>query len=146
MVKIIRIIYLSLICWSLQIANFAIAKEKLQIGLLVPLTGVNKDIGKSIIKAVSLAVKDIDNNLIEIFPKDTATRPNQTLRSAYELKQMGIKIIIGPVFSVASIGIVITPDGKAVVFRPSLLGQAPDPPELNISTSDLRLVLSLYSG
>tara|TARA_B100000965_G_scaffold154741_1_gene128689 strand:+ start:2755 stop:3978 length:1224 start_codon:yes stop_codon:yes gene_type:complete len=98
MIKIITIIYLSFIFWSLQITNFAIAKEKLQIGLLVPLTGVNKDIGKSIIKAVSLAVKDIDNNLIEIFPKDTATRPNQTLRSAYELKQMGIKIIIGPIF------------------------------------------------
>ena len=98
MMKIIRIIYLSFLCWSLQTAHFAIAQEKLQIGLLVPLTGSNKDVGKSIIKAVSLAVKDIDNNLIEIFPKDTATRPNQTLRSAYELKQMGIKIIIGPVF------------------------------------------------
>ena len=96
--KIIRIIYLSFLCLSLQTTNFAIAKEKLQIGLLVPLTGTNKDVGKSIIKAVSLAVKDIDNNLIEIFPKDTATKPNQTLRSAYELKQMGIKVIIGPVF------------------------------------------------
>ena len=98
MMKIIRIIYLSFLCLSLQTTNFAIAKEKLQIGLLVPLTGTNKDVGKSIIKAVSLAVKDIDNNLIEIFPKDTATKPNQTLRSAYELKQMGIKVIIGPVF------------------------------------------------
>ena len=98
MMKIIRIIYLSFLCWLLQTVHFAVAKEKLQIGLLVPLTGKNKDIGKSIIKAVSLAVKDIDNDLIEIFPKDTATRPNQTLRSAYELRQMGIKIIIGPVF------------------------------------------------
>ena len=92
MTKISRIIFLSFLCWFLQTAHFAIAKDKLQIGLLVPLTGPNKDIGKSIIKAVSLAVKDIDNNLIEIFPKDTASRPNQTLRSAFELKQMGIKV------------------------------------------------------
>ena len=98
MTKISRIIFLSFLCWFLQTAHFAIAKDKLQIGLLVPLTGPNKDIGKSIIKAVSLAVKDIDNNLIEIFPKDTASRPNQTLRSAFELKQMGIKVVIGPVF------------------------------------------------
>ena len=62
------------------------------------MTGSNKEIGQSIIKAVSLAIKDIDNNLIEIYPKDTASRPNQTLKSAFELKQMGIKVIIGPVF------------------------------------------------
>ena len=98
MIKVIRIIYLSLIFCLLQSANFAIAQEKIQIGLLVPMTGANKNIGKSIIKAVRLAVKDIDNDLIEIFPKDTSTRPNQTLKSAYELKQMGIKVIIGPVF------------------------------------------------
>ena len=42
--------------------------------------------------------KDIDNNLIEIYPKDTASRSNQTLKSAFELKQMGIKVVIGPVF------------------------------------------------
>ena len=51
-----------------------------------------------IIKAVRLAVKDIDNDLIEIYPKDTATKANQTLKSAFELSEMGIKIVIGPVF------------------------------------------------
>ncbi len=98
MIKVIRIIYLSLLFCLLQSLNFVNAKEKIKIGLLVPMTGTNKDIGKSIIKAVSLAVKDIDNDLIEIFPKDTSTKANQTLRSAYELKQMGIRIVIGPVF------------------------------------------------
>ena len=43
-------------------------------------------------------LKDIDNNLIEIYPKDTATKANQTLKSAFELSEMGIKIVIGPVF------------------------------------------------
>ena len=62
------------------------------------MSGDNKEIGESIIKAVGLAVKDIDNDLIEIFPKDTATRANQTLKSAFELSQMGIKVVIGPVF------------------------------------------------
>ena len=45
-----------------------------------------------------MAVKDIDNDLIEIYPKDTATKANQTLRSAFELSEMGIKVVIGPVF------------------------------------------------
>ena len=74
------------------------ASEKIKIGLLVPMTGTNKELGQSIIKAVSLALKDIDSDLIEIIPKDTATKPNQTLRSAFELKQMGVKVIIGPIF------------------------------------------------
>ena len=62
------------------------------------MSGENKEIGESIIKAVGLAVKDIDNDLIEIYPKDTATKANQTLKSAFELSEMGIKIVIGPVF------------------------------------------------
>ena len=36
------------------------------------MTGNNKDLGQSIIKAVRLALKDIDSDLIEIIPKDTA--------------------------------------------------------------------------
>ena len=98
MKKIIKIISTSFLLLSLNFLNLVNAKEKIKIGLLVPMTGKNKDLGESIIKAASLAVKDIDNNLIEIYPKDTATRANQTLKSAFELKQMGIKIIIGPIF------------------------------------------------
>ena len=41
------------------------AQEKIKIGLLVPMTGDNKEIGESIIKAVGRAVKDIDNNFID---------------------------------------------------------------------------------
>ena len=98
MIKLFKILF-TLICGLfLLFFQAANAKEKIKIGLLVPMTGSNKEIGQSIIKAVSLAVKDIDNNSIEIYPKDTASRPNQTLKSAFELKQMGIKVVIGPVF------------------------------------------------
>jgi ABC-type branched-subunit amino acid transport system substrate-binding protein len=95
LIKILYIIFVSFVCLFFQTAK---ANEKIKIGLLVPMTGPNKDIGKSIIKAVSLAVKDINNNQIEIFPKDTASRANQTLKSAFELSQVGIKVVIGPVF------------------------------------------------
>ena len=98
MKKIIKIISISLLLLSLNFLNLVYANEKIKIGLLVPMTGENKDLGSSIVKAVSLAVKDINNDLIEIYPKDTATRANQTLKSAFELKQMGINIIIGPIF------------------------------------------------
>tara|TARA_B100001057_G_scaffold407760_1_gene421747 strand:- start:32 stop:1186 length:1155 start_codon:yes stop_codon:yes gene_type:complete len=76
----------------------AFSDEKIKIGLLLPMSGSNKDVGQSIIKAVRMAVKDIDSNLIEIIPKDTASKPEITLKSALELRDNGVKIVIGPVF------------------------------------------------
>ena len=98
MIKLIKIIYFIFLYFHFLFFQAVHAQEKIKIGLLVPMTGENKEIGESIIKAVGLAVKDIDNDLIEIYPKDTATKANQTLKSAFELSQMGIKIVIGPVF------------------------------------------------
>ena len=96
--KFIKIIFLVILNFSLLLSFPTQASEKLKIGLMVPLTGPNKDLGKSIIKAVRLAIKDIDSNFIEIIPKDTASKANKALKSAFELKQMGIKVVIGPVF------------------------------------------------
>ena len=73
------------------------AEEKIKIGLLVPMTGNEKEIGSLIIKATRMALKEIGSNNIEIYPKDTGSDPNKTLESAYELKEMGIDIVIGPV-------------------------------------------------
>ena len=73
-------------------------EEKIKIGLLVPLTGDNEKIGKQIVKAVRMALKDIGTNQIEIYPKDTKSDPSTTFRSAVELNQRGISLIIGPVF------------------------------------------------
>ena len=98
MIKLIRFIFF--ICLSCYFLFFKTvnANEKIKIGLLVPMSGTNKEIGESIIKAVGLAVKDIDSDLIEIYPKDTANKANQTLKSAFELSEIGVKIVIGPVF------------------------------------------------
>ena len=98
MIKLIKIIYFIFLSFHFLFFQFANAQEKIKIGLLVPMTGNNKEIGASIIKAVGLAVKDIDNDLIEIYPKDTASKANQTLKSAFELSEIGVKIVIGPVF------------------------------------------------
>ena len=96
--KFIKIIFLVILNFSLLLSFPTQASEKLKIGLMVPLTGPNKDLGQSIIKAVRLAIKDIDSNFIEIIPKDTASKANKALKSAFELKQMGVKVVIGPVF------------------------------------------------
>ena len=73
-------------------------ENKIKIGLLVPLSGENSDLGKQIVKASRMALKDIGSQEIEIFPRDTKSDPNETLRSAIELNQLGANLIIGPVF------------------------------------------------
>ena len=83
----------------ISVFNLGSANEnKIKIGLLVPLSGDNAYLGKQIIKATRLAIKDIDSDRIEIFPKDTKSNANITLRSAIELKELGINLVIGPVF------------------------------------------------
>jgi len=94
----IKIIILFCIASVLNIQKTA-AEEKIKIGLLVPITGQNSEMGKSIIKSVRLAVNKIDNSSIQIFPKDTASNPETTLQNAKKLYEDGVKIIIGPIFN-----------------------------------------------
>jgi len=98
MKKTIQIILFLALTFSLSLKG-AYAVEKIKIGLLVPLTGKNYEIGQSIIKSARLAVNQINNLSIEIIPRDTASTPEVTLRSAKELIQLGVKIVIGPVFN-----------------------------------------------
>jgi len=98
MIKIIKIILL-LVLTLLTHTQKVFAEEKIKIGLLIPLSGKNAEIGQSIIKATQLAINKINNPSIEILPKDTKSKPETTLKGAKELSQLGVKIIIGPVFN-----------------------------------------------
>ena len=92
------IIYLSL-------SNFyCLAKEAksdegiLKVGLIVPLSGRHQEIGKSVLNSIRLALSKINNNQIEIFPKDNYSNPEKTLFAARQLESEGVRIVIGPVF------------------------------------------------
>ena len=98
MKKIIKIILLFTLTFLLSTGK-AFANKKIKIGLLVPLTGKNSEIGQSIIKSTRLAINKIDNASIEIIPMDTQSSPESTLNAANDLAKLGIKIIIGPVFN-----------------------------------------------
>ena len=91
-----KIVFIFLFLFSINI-NVS-SEEKIKIGLLVPITGDDKEIGKLIIKAVRLAINDINTNKLEIYPKDTNSNSNQALLSAKEFEKMGISIVIGPIF------------------------------------------------
>ena len=73
-------------------------EKKIKIGLLVPMTGDNKKLGHLIIKSVKMALKDINTDKIEIYPKDTNSNATKTIQSAKEFREMGINVVIGPIF------------------------------------------------
>ena len=94
MTKFIKIIFFIILNFSLLFSFSTKASEKIIIGLMVPLTGENKELGQSIIKAVRLAVKDINNNSIEIIPKDTASKANKALTVSYTHLTLPTKRIV----------------------------------------------------
>ena len=96
--KIFIILFLTFYNFFFNNALGFAEENKIKIGLLVPLSGENASIGKQIVKATRLALKDINSDKLEIIPKDTKSDPNKTLRSAIELDKLGINLVIGPVF------------------------------------------------
>ena len=75
------------------------AEEKIKIGLIVPLSGDNFLIGEKIIKSIRMAINKINDEKIEIIPRDTKSNPIDTLKVSKDLYEEGVRIIIGPVFN-----------------------------------------------
>jgi len=75
------------------------ASEKVKIGLIVPLSGEDSLIGEKIIKSTRMAINKINDDRIEIIPKDTKSNPIDALKVSKELYNDGVRIIIGPVFN-----------------------------------------------
>ena len=73
-------------------------KDLLKIGILLPLSGEYENLGQSFLKAIQLALYDISDKKIKIYPKDSKANPLDTYKSAKEFEQMGIKIVVGPIF------------------------------------------------
>ena len=70
----------------------------LKIGVLLPLSGKSQDIGESFLKAIQLALFDISNENVKIYPKDNKGNALNSYLSAKEFEEEGIKIVIGPIF------------------------------------------------
>jgi len=76
-----------------------IKNEKLlKIGVLLPLSGEYELLGHSFLKAIQLALYDISNENIKIYPKDSKANALGAYKSAKEFEEIGIEIVIGPIF------------------------------------------------
>ena len=70
----------------------------LKVGVLLPLSGKFQDIGESFLKAIQLALYDISNEYIKIYPKDSKGNALDAYQSSREFEEQGINIVIGPIF------------------------------------------------
>ena len=73
--------------------------KDIKIGLLLPLSGTNSKIGKSLLKASQLSLTKTKNKNIKLFIKDTEEKNKNIISSYYELINEGVDIILGPLFS-----------------------------------------------
>ena len=70
----------------------------LKVGVLLPLSGKFQDIGESFLKAIQLALYDISDENIKIFPKDSKGSSLGAFEAAKEFEEQGIEIVVGPIF------------------------------------------------
>jgi len=70
----------------------------LRVGVLLPLSGKFEEIGESFLKAIQLALYDISNKNIKIYPKDSKGNALDAFKAAKEFQEMGIRVVIGPIF------------------------------------------------
>jgi len=78
--------------------NIAENDKILKIGVLLPLSGKFQGTGQSFLKAIQLALFDIGNENIIIYPKDSKANALDTYLSAKEFEEQGVEVVIGPIF------------------------------------------------
>ena len=81
---------------STKIAN---ANSEIKIGLLAPFSGEFKTIGDSVFGSARIALNKINNDNINILPRDTKGESLETLKHVEDLYIKGVRIFIGPVFN-----------------------------------------------
>ena len=118
LIKLLMFIALSIPLFSQNI----FASEKIKIGLIVPLSGENSLIGEKIIKSIRMAINKINDERVEIIPKDTKSNPIDALKVSKELYKDGVRIIIGPVFNESTKYLDDLKDVTFISFTNKLIG------------------------
>ena len=98
-----------------SIKSFA-SEEKIKVGLLLPLTGQNQEIGKSVLRAVNLAVNKVNDPSLEVYPKNNYNNSEDNLRAVQTLYDEGIRMFIGPIFDKNTKGLEKFNDAIFVTF------------------------------
>ena len=94
-----KIIIITYILLFNNFNSFADENQKsLKVGLLAPFSGQYKGMGQSIMLSLQMALKEINDDNIKIYPRDSGFHnPDKLIQSVESLKEENIKIVIGPI-------------------------------------------------
>lgn len=89
----------------------AMAMDEIRVGLILPLSGEAATVGNAILDAVTLAMADVKDPRIHLFPVDSLGTEAGGQAAANQLSAHAVNIVIGPLFSDAVRGAktVLTP-------------------------------------
>jgi len=73
--------------------------QKMNVALLLPLSGRNAALGQSMLQASQMALFEINNPNLNIVPRDTMGTSNGAQAAAQSAIQDGAQLILGPVFA-----------------------------------------------
>ena len=91
--------YFLIIFFLIIIPKVAQGNNEIKIGLLAPFSGEYEDIGKSVFSSARMALNKINDETINILPRDTKGENKETLLQVEKLYVQGVRIFIGPVFN-----------------------------------------------
>ena len=91
--------YFLIIFFLIIFPKVAQGNNEIKIGLLAPFSGEYEDIGKSVFSSARMALNKINDETINILPRDTKGENKETLLQVEKLYVQGVRIFIGPVFN-----------------------------------------------
>jgi branched-chain amino acid transport system substrate-binding protein len=71
----------------------------LKVAILLPLSGEQEELGKSLLHGAELAVMELANENFELMPRDSGSSPSEAVAAARDALANGARLIIGPLFS-----------------------------------------------
>ena len=94
-----KIVIISYILLSFNFNSFADENQKsLRVGLLAPFSGEYREMGQSIMLSLQLALDEIKDDNVSIFPRDSGFNdPKKLISSVESLREENIQIVIGPI-------------------------------------------------
>ena len=90
---ILSYLLISFNTYVLSVEN--INDNQLKIGVLAPFSGEFKDLGETVLYSVNLAIHDIGDASIKVYPKDSGSNKEKIIKACEEFRDQGIKVIIG---------------------------------------------------
>jgi len=77
--------------------------NRVVVGILLPLTGPNATLGRSLLDAAQLATFEVADKNFVLLPRDTAGTPDGARAAAASAIESGAQLLLGPVFASSAI-------------------------------------------